>query len=159
MAGGIPTLASSSSSSLIVGSNPVVVPQKSAVSVILSGVESISVWSIAVICTTFWLVFVISNQATNIGRFVLESSASRIIVVVVPVPTVGKVHVSGVPVPAHPVSGSVSLGAILVLVAVVVTVSICVIVDDVIVIPGGTISVRVTFVPSIYGEVFSSVIW
>lgn len=71
------------------------------------------------------------------------------IVVVVPVQTVGKVHVSGVPVPAHPVNGRVSLGAILE----------GVIVDDVIVSPGGTISVNVTFVHTIYGEVFSRVIW
>ena len=155
MAGGIPTLASSSSSSLVDGSNPVVVPQKSAVSVILSGVESISVSSIAVICTTFWVLFVLSNHARNIGRFVLESSASRIIVVVVPVQTVGNVHVSGVPVRAVPVIGRVSFGAILV----DIVIPVIVIVDDVIVIPGGTISVRVTFVPSIYGEVFSKVIW
>lgn len=53
IAGGIPNLASSSSSSLVVASNQVVVPQKSAGVMILFGVESISVWSIAVICATF----------------------------------------------------------------------------------------------------------
>lgn len=72
------------------------------------------------------------------------NSASRIIVSIVSVPISGSVQVSGLHVFAAHVNGSVSFGVSEL---------------DVIVTPGGTISVNVIFVAGIYDEIFSIVIW